>query len=56
MNKHLKIVRGVVWDMRAKWRELGVELDIDMGTLEVGHCAVYLSCMSVYNKAQQYID
>ena len=37
MDKHLKMVREAIWDVRAKWRDLGVELGINMGTLEVGH-------------------
>ena len=35
VDKHLKMVREVIWDVRAKWRDLGVELDINVGTLEV---------------------
>ena len=42
MNKHLKMVRGVVWDMRASWRDLGVELGISVGALEVGTLSVFV--------------
>ena len=38
MDKHLAIVRGVIWDVRARWSVLGQELGINVGTLEVGHC------------------
>ena len=41
MNKHLKIVRGVVWNMRASWRDLGVELGISVGALDVGTLSVF---------------
>ena len=37
VDKHLKTVRETTWDARAKWRDIGVELGIDIGTLEVGH-------------------
>ena len=37
VDKHLKIVRGAIWDARASWRDLGVELGINVGTLDVGH-------------------
>ena len=43
MDKHLKTVREATWDVRAKWCDLGVELGITMGTLEVGHCFIALS-------------
>ena len=42
MNKHLKMVRGVVWDMRASWRDLGVELGISVGALEVGTLSAFV--------------
>ena len=35
MDEHLKIVREAAWDARSKWRDLGVELKIDFGTLGV---------------------
>ena len=35
MDKHLKAVRRSLWDMRAKWRVLGTELGISLGTLDV---------------------
>ena len=35
MDKHLKMVREATWDVRAKWYDLGVELGINVGTLEV---------------------
>ena len=41
MDKYLKTVRAATWDMRAKWRDLGVELRINMGTLEVGFIALF---------------
>ena len=34
VNKHIKPIRNVVWEMRADWRRLGVELDISTGTLD----------------------
>ena len=37
MDKHLTRVRKVIWDIRAKWLDLGVGLGINIGTLEVGH-------------------
>ena len=37
MDKHLKTVRETTWDVRAKWRDIGVELGISVGTLEVSH-------------------
>ena len=37
MDKHLKIVREATWDVRAKWRDLGIELGISVGTLEVSN-------------------
>ena len=35
VDKHLKIVRQATWDMRAKWYNLGLELGINDGTLQV---------------------
>ena len=35
MDKHLKAVRRSLWDMRANWRDLGAELGITVGTLDV---------------------
>ena len=32
---HLRPVRSVLWDVRWKWFNLGVELDIDEPTLQV---------------------
>ena len=46
MDKHLKTVRETTWDVRAKWRVIGVELGISVGTLEVGHY-VTISCSFV---------
>ena len=46
VDKHLKIMRETTWAVRAKWRDIGVELKIDVGTLEVGH---YLTLLSVSN-------
>ena len=36
VDKHLKMVREAVWEIRANWRNLGTDLGITMGTLEVG--------------------
>ena len=36
VDQHLKMVREAAWDVRSKWRLFGLELGIDMGTLEVG--------------------
>ena len=35
VDKHLKMVREVTWDVRAHWYDIGVELKINLGTLEV---------------------
>ena len=35
VDKHLKMVREVTWDVRAKWYDIGVELKVNLGTLEV---------------------
>ena len=35
VDKHLKMVREVTWDVRAKWYNLGVELQLNVGTLNV---------------------
>ena len=36
VDEHLKMVREAVWEIRANWRNLGMELGITTGTLEVG--------------------
>ena len=38
MDKHLKVVREAVWDVRAKWYHLGVELGVEVETLDVSSC------------------
>ena len=35
VDKHLKVVREAVWEIRADWRYLAMELGINMGTLKV---------------------
>ena len=35
VDKHLKMVREATWDVRPKWCNLGVQLGINVGTLEV---------------------
>ena len=35
VDKHLKIVRKATWDVRVKWYNLGLQLGIDVGTLNV---------------------
>ena len=35
VDKHLKIVRAVTWEMRTQWYDLGVELGINVETLKV---------------------
>ena len=34
-DKHLKVVREVLWDLRTQWYDLGLELDITQSTLKV---------------------
>ena len=36
VDKHLKVVREATWGVRAQWYDLGVELGISVGTLQVG--------------------
>ena len=35
VDKHLKIVRAVTWEMRTQWYDLGLELGINVETLKV---------------------
>ena len=35
VDKHLKMVREATWDVRAQWYDIGVELGISVGTLQV---------------------
>ena len=35
VDKHLKMAREATWDLRARWYDLGVQLGIGVGTLEV---------------------
>ena len=35
VEKHLRVVRQAIWDVRAKWYNLGVELEVKVETLEV---------------------
>ena len=35
VDQHLKMVREATWDVRSKWRLFGLELGIDMSTLDV---------------------
>ena len=46
VDQHLKMVREATWDVRPKWRLFGLELGIDMGTLEVG--ILFLCCAHCY--------
>ena len=34
-DKHLRVVREVLWDLRTQWYDLGLELDITQSTLKV---------------------
>ena len=34
-NFSLKLVRRAIWDIRSQWKDLGIELDMDIGTLKV---------------------
>ena len=36
VDDHLKVVREATWGVRAQWYDLGVELGISVGTLQVG--------------------
>ncbi len=40
-TSHLKVVRSELWDVRAKWRDLGIDLGIHVDTCDVS--------MYVYN-------
>ena len=40
VDKHLKMVREATWDARSKWRDIGLELGIDVSTLE--DCFLYI--------------
>ena len=42
MDKHLKIVREATWEIRAKWYDLGTELEIKDGTLQVSFVHMYV--------------
>ena len=33
----MKAVRRLLWDIRSKWKDLGIELDVDIGTLDVSN-------------------
>ncbi len=33
-TEHLKVVRSELWDVRHKWRKIGVELDLWLAELE----------------------
>ena len=35
VDTHLKVVREIIWDLRANWLDLGTELGVNMGTLKV---------------------
>ena len=35
IDNHLKVVREAIWDIRAMWYDLGTELNIKTGTLQV---------------------
>ena len=37
VDKHLKMIREVTWDVRAHWYDIGVELNVGDGTLKVGY-------------------
>ena len=45
VDKHLKIVREVTWDVRSKWYDLGIELRVSDGTLKVSYS--YQICMEL---------
>ena len=45
MDKHLKIVREATWDVRAQWRDLGVELGINVGTLNVNASTMFVGSL-----------
>ncbi len=38
VDQHLKVVREATWEVRAKWHDLGVELRVTMGKLQVRKC------------------
>ncbi len=43
MDQHLKVVREVIWEARAKWQCLGEELRVIMGKLQVRECDIKYS-------------
>ena len=46
VDEHLRIVREALWNVRAKWYDLGVELGVNVETLEVSaesSCGVSMS-------------
>ena len=46
MDKHLKIMREATWEIRAKWYDLGTELEIKDGTLQVSFVHMYVQYKS----------
>ena len=38
----LKWIRRVTWEVRSNWRDLGIELEVDSGTLKVLLCSLYI--------------
>ncbi len=45
---HLRVVRAAAWGVGAKWRLLGMQLGIEVGTLDVSvvHAVCTLNCSS----------
>ena len=60
MDKHLKIVREATWEIRSKWYDLGTELEIKDGTLQVSFVPMYIqyknSCHDPYLLLMQAIN
>ena len=58
MDKHLKVVREVTWDVRSQWYNLGLELGISVGTLQVGGsllCILHVPMVTVKNFISQIV-
>ena len=49
VDHHLKVVREITWEARARWNDLGRELAVPQGKLQVCVCVsgIHLCCTSL---------